>query len=338
MVKTNVAADKIYEINDRINSLPEAFNAHNIIKKIYKSRHTSFTEGEGIDWASAEMMAYGTLLDQNYKLRLTGEDAERGTFSHRHAVIYDQKEYHGYNTLSPVLDESDQHKIEIYNSHLAEYGPLGYEYGYSVSKPNTLTIWEAQFGDFANVAQAAIDQLVASGERKWGLMSGLTLLLPHGMEGMGPEHSSARLERFLELVDDNPYIEDFQTKNRRTQVLLANMQVCNITNPANYFHLLRRQVLRDFRKPCVVMTPKFLLRYKLAKSSISEFTDVERFISLYGETYPEDVESNNDKIKKVIVCSGKVYFDLLEKRRTDEIKVNTPTPFLNSNFFRTQFY
>jgi 2-oxoglutarate dehydrogenase E1 component len=163
--------------------------------------------------------------------------------------------------------------------------------------------------------------LIASGERKWGLMSGLVMLLPHGMEGMGPEHSSARLERFLELMDDNPYLPEFQSNDKRNIVLLSNMTVCNVTNPANYFHLLRRQLLRDFRKPLVVMTPKFLLRYKLAKSNISEFTDVKTFTHLYGETFPEEVDAAPEKIKKVIVSTGKVYYDLLEKRRELGIKV-----------------
>lgn len=210
--------------------------------------------------------------------------------------------------------------VEFHNSHLAEYAPLGYEYGYSTSKPTCLTVWEAQFGDFANTAQVIIDQMIASGERKWGLMNGLTLLLPHGMEGMGPEHSSARLERFLELVDDNPHDPEQQTNNRRSQSLMINMQVANVTNPANYFHLLRRQLVRDFRKPLVVMTPKYLLRHKLVKSNIEEFHEKYHFVSIYRESYPEEVQSN-EQIERVIFCSGKVYFDLLDKRREIQDKV-----------------
>ena len=322
MVKTNLPKDEILRINDLINQLPEGYNFHNVIKKVYNQRHTSFIEGKEIDWAAAEMMAYGTILDQDYRLRLTGEDCERGTFSHRQCVLWDQKEYTSYNTLSPVVDEGEIHSIQIYNSLLSEYATLGYEYGYSITKPRTLCIWEAQFGDFANTGQAAIDQLIASGERKWGLMSGLVMLLPHGLEGQGPEHSSARLERFLELVDDDPHHIDFQGEIHRTSNLLSNMNVVNITNPANYYHVLRRQVLRDFRKPLIVMSPKKLLRYKGARSTIEEFTEQERFKSMYGETFEEEI-GNPNQIKQALVCSGKVYFDLLEKRRELQNKVNS---------------
>lgn len=320
LVKTQVEKAKILELNEKVNALPDGLKFHSIIKRVYKTRKESFEKGEEIDWAAAEMMAYATLLDEGFKLRISGEDVERGTFSHRHARIFDQETGKSYNTLSPAVAQERQYMIQIYNSHLAEYAPLGYEYGYSIDKPNTLCIWEAQFGDFANVAQAAIDQLIASGERKWGLMNGCVMLLPHGLEGQGPEHSSARLERYLELCDDDPYIEEFQGPDRRAQSLMANMQVCNVTNPANYFHLLRLQMMRGFRKPLIVMTPKKLLRFKLARSKIEEFTDVKRFTSLYGESFPEELDDNKE-IKQIILCSGKVYFDLLERRRELERKV-----------------
>lgn len=321
LVTTNVSKKDILKLNDTVNKLPEALKFHSIIKRVYSTRHKAFAEGVEIDWGAAEMMAYATLLNEGFKLRISGEDVERGTFSHRHARIFDQETGKSYNTLYPAVAEENKYMVQIYNSHLAEYGPMGFEYGYSIDKPNTLVIWEAQFGDFANVAQCAIDQLIASGERKWGLMNGIVMLLPHGMEGQGPEHSSARLERFLELCDDDPYDEVFQGEDRRAQSLMANMQVCNITNPANYFHLLRLQLMRGFRKPLVVMTPKKLLRYKLARSTIEEFTETKRFTSLYGETFADEVDAP-EGIKQVLVCSGKVYFDLLERRRELERKVS----------------
>ncbi|HEY8032687.1 MAG TPA: 2-oxoglutarate dehydrogenase E1 component, partial [Methylocella sp.] len=297
--RTGVDRARLAEIGLRITSVPEGFNVHRTIRRLLDNRRKMIETGEGIDWAMGEALAFATLLDEGYPVRLSGQDSERGTFSQRHSVLVDQETEARYIPLNNVRDE--QAHFEVINSMLSEEAVLGFEYGYSLSEPNALTVWEAQFGDFANGAQVVFDQFISSGERKWLRMSGLVCLLPHGYEGQGPEHSSARLERYLQLCAED------------------NMQVANCTTPANYFHILRRQLKRDIRKPLILMTPKSLLRNKRAVSQLHEFAigasfhrilldDAEqkqgRTISLVEDT----------RIRRVVLCSGKVYYDLLEER------------------------
>ena len=247
-----------------------------------------FESGEGFDWATAEALAFGTLLHEGYGVRLSGQDSGRGTFSQRHAVWVDQKNGRKYIPLCHV----EGGRFEVRDSPLSEFGVLGFEYGYSIADPKTLVLWEAQFGDFANGAQVMIDQFIAAGEAKWLRASGLVLLLPHGYEGQGPEHSSARPERFLQLCAQD------------------NIQVANCTTPANYFHILRRQMLRDFRKPLVIMTPKSLLRHKLAVSSLADFSGDSHFRRILSDpAAPRD-----EDVRRLVLCSGKVAYDLIEAR------------------------
>ena len=272
--------------------MPDDFNANPKIIRQLKAKAKMFETGGGIDWATGEALGFGTLLLDKHHVRLSGEDCQRGTFSQRHAVLIDQVNQNTYVPLNNIA--KDQAAIEIYNSLLSEFGVLGFEYGYSLADPNALVLWEAQFGDFANGAQVIIDQFIASGETKWLRMSGLVMLLPHGYEGQGPEHSSARLERYLQLCAEN------------------NMRVCNITTPANYFHALRRQLFLDYRKPLIIMTPKSLLRHKLAVSDLKDFGPGTRFLPVIGEIDPIAAP---DKVDRVVICSGKVYYDLLAERR-----------------------
>lgn len=235
---------------------------HPLADKAYEARLKSFETGTGLDWATAEQLAFGSLLDAGYGVRLSGEDVKRGTFSHRHAVVFDQRHAGQFAPLSRLAKGQAQgYTFQIFNSFLSEYGVMGFDYGYSLGSPNYLTLWEAQFGDFSNCAQPIIDLYIANGEVKWGLKSGLVLLLPHGLDGQGPEHSSCRVERYLQLVDDDFYDPQF-IKDDDLQSRLCNFAVVNITEPANYFHVLRRQLLRDFRKPLIVLAPKRLLRLK----------------------------------------------------------------------------
>jgi len=287
-------------ISDRIHVFPTDKNIHKTITKIMENRKKTINEGSGIDWATAESLAFGSLLVEGYPVRLVGQDSGRGTFSQRHSVLRNQIDNSRYIPLNNI--SSNQKNFEIVDSFLSELAVLGFEYGYSLVEPNTLTLWEAQFGDFANGAQVVIDQFIASGERKWNRASGIVMLLPHGYEGQGPEHSSARLERFLQLCSND------------------NMQVMNCTTPANYFHALRRQMHRSFRKPLVIMTPKSLLRNKYCVSNLEDFNKKNTFHRVLWD-HAIDPKSKgfvklkkSDKIKKVILCSGKVYFDLLEAR------------------------
>ena len=248
-----------------------------------------------VNWGFAETLAYASLLDQGIEIRLTGQDTGRGTFFHRHAVGYDQKTGAVYIPLKHV--KPGQPRFRVTDSLLSEEAVMGFEYGYSTTDPNCLVIWEAQYGDFANGAQVVIDQFISSGESKWGRICGLTLFLPHGYEGQGPEHSSARLERFLQLCAEN------------------NMQVCVPSTPAQMFHMLRRQMLRGFRKPLIVMTPKSLLRHKLSVSAITDLAQ-GRFMNVIDEI--DDLQAG--QVRRVVFCSGRVYFDLLEARRADEAR------------------
>jgi 2-oxoglutarate dehydrogenase E1 component len=255
-----------------------------------------FDSGEGIDWATAEALAMGTLLAEGHPVRLSGQDCQRGTFSQRHAVLVDQENESHYVPLNHI--RVDQAPFEVIDSPLSEAGVLGFEYGYSLAEPRALVIWEAQFGDFANGAQVIIDQFISSGESKWLRMSGLVMMLPHGFEGQGPEHSSARLERYLQLCGED------------------NMQVANCTTPANLFHVLRRQIHRNFRKPLILMTPKSLLRHKLCVSKLAEFGPGTSFHRvLWDDAAPAD-----GAVQRIVLCSGKVYFDLFEERQKRGLK------------------
>jgi 2-oxoglutarate dehydrogenase E1 component len=294
---TAAPLEQLREVGAALSRPPENFDLNPKILRQLEAKKQMIDSGEGIDWATGEALAFGTLMLDGHRVRLSGEDVQRGTFSQRHAVLIDQtnqNEYVPLNNMAP-----GQAKIEIFNSLLSEAGVLGFEYGYAIADPGVLVLWEAQFGDFANGAQVIIDQFLASGETKWLRMCGLTLLLPHGSEGQGPEHSSARLERYLQLCAEH------------------NMTVCNLTTPANYFHALRRQLKRNFRKPLVVMTPKSLLRHKLAVSSLHEMSNGSVFKFVIPET---DELAAPEEVKRVVMCSGKVYYDLLQERRERGIK------------------
>jgi len=286
---TTVQKEQLLELSQKLTSFPDSFNLHPKLQRIFEARHQSITSGIGIDWATAETLAYSSLLVEGHTIRLTGQDVERGTFSHRHAVLRDYQTGERYTPFKHL--EKDQGDFVIRNSILSEAAVLGFEYGWSLADPNALVIWEAQFGDFANGAQVIIDQFISSSEIKWRRACGLVLYLPHGFEGQGPEHSSARLERFLQLCGDN------------------NLSVCNLTTPAQIFHAVRRQLKRNFRKPLVIMTPKSLLRHKDAVSSITDFTD-GKFSSVLDDPRFESNPSLKSKVTRLILCSGKIYYEL----------------------------
>ena len=304
---TGYSTAKLLEISDKIHSFSPELNIHKTIVKIFEARKNSMNNGKEIDWSTAEALAFGSLLEEGYPVRLVGQDSGRGTFSQRHSVLRNQIDNSRYIPLNNI--SSKQKKFEIVDSFLSELAVLGFEYGYSLVEPNTLTIWEAQFGDFANGAQVVIDQFIASGESKWSRASGLVMLLPHGYEGQGPEHSSGRLERFLQLCAQD------------------NLQVVNCTTPANYFHVLRRQMHRDFRKPLIVMTPKSLLRHKRCLSNLEDFTKKNTFHRILEDSaYLKGSKlvslKKDKKIKKVVMWSGKIYYDLIEqreKRKNDSV-------------------
>lgn len=262
---TGVDLTLLKNIGKQICNLPSDVNPHPQVKKVYEARLQSIESGEGIDWATGEALAFSSLIHDGYSVRLSGEDVERGTFSHRHAVVFDQTHDRKYIPIKSLLSPEQQYRVVFSNSHLSEFGVLGFEYGYSIANPNTLVLWEGQFGDFSNEAQVIIDNFLVSGESKWGVQCGLTMLLPHGYDGQGPEHSSARLERYLELSDDNPFniLSNPEYKADKERPFRdTNIQVCVPTTSSNYFHLLRRQLRRKFRKPLIIMSPKKLLRHK----------------------------------------------------------------------------
>lgn len=297
--KTAVPIKTLKEIGKKLTDVPQDFEVHRTIGRFLDNRRNAIDSGEGIDWATGEALAFGSVLLDGNPIRLSGQDSERGTFSQRHSVLYDQRDENRYIPLNNL--SSVQAKYEVINSMLSEEAVLGFEYGYSLADPKVLTMWEAQFGDFANGAQVIFDQFLSSGERKWLRMSGLVCLLPHGYEGQGPEHSSARLERFLQLCAED------------------NMQVANVTTPANYFHILRRQLKRDFRKPLILMTPKSLLRHKRAVSTLAEMSGESTFHRLLWDDAQklegEPIKLVKDsKIRRVVLCTGKVYYDLYEER------------------------
>ncbi len=287
-VNTAVSKNLLCEVGRALTTIPENFHIHRTLQRILDAKAAMFETGVGFDWATAEALAFGTLIAEDHSVRLSGQDSGRGTFSQRHAVWVDQKTGAKYLPL----DSIDGGRFEVRDSPLSEFGVLGFEYGYSLADPKTLVCWEAQFGDFANGAQTIIDQFIASGEGKWLRASGLVMLLPHGFEGQGPEHSSARLERYLQLCADD------------------NMQVANCTTPANYFHILRRQLLRPFRKPLVLMTPKSLLRHKQAVSNLADFTGDSHFKRLLSDINPPA----EGETRRLVLCSGKVAYELMDAR------------------------
>ncbi|WP_439097728.1 2-oxoglutarate dehydrogenase E1 component [Methylocucumis oryzae] len=293
--QTSVSLERLRYCNDRMQRLPAGFEVHPRVAKVMENRRKMAAGAMPLDWGFAENMAYATLLMEKYNVRLTGQDVGRGTFVHRHAVLHNQLQNKNHTPLKHL--DKNQGRAQIFDSLLSEAGVLGFEYGYSTTSPNTLVIWEAQFGDFANGAQVLIDQFISSGETKWGRLCGLVMLLPHGYEGQGPEHSSARLERYLQLCAEH------------------NMQVCCPTTPAQIFHLLRRQLLRAYRKPLIVMSPKSLLRHKLAVSTLEELTSGQ-FQPIISEVDAIPVK----KVTRLVFCSGKVYYDLLEARREADLK------------------
>ena len=302
---TGVEVSRLKELGLKFTKVPKSFTVHKTMQRVLDARRKMIEDGSGLDWAMGEHLAFASLLNDGFKIRLSGQDVQRGTFSQRHAVLVDQQTGKLYTPLNHLVKEQ-QIKLEAINSMLSEEAVLGFEYGYSLAEPNTLTIWEAQFGDFANGAQVLFDQFISSGERKWLRMSGLVCLLPHGYEGQGPEHSSARLERFLQMCAED------------------NMQIANCTTPANYFHVLRRQLKRDIRKPLIVMTPKSLLRNKRATSRLEEFgvgTSFHRTLWDDAEVLKDQLIklTSDDKIRRVVMCSGKVYYDLYEERERRSI-------------------
>jgi 2-oxoglutarate dehydrogenase E1 component len=296
--KTAITAETMLDIGKALTEVPDGYPIHKTVGRLLDAKAKMFDTGEGFDWATGEALAFGSLLTEGYPVRLSGQDSTRGTFSQRHSGIINQETEERYYPLNNVRD--GQAHYEVIDSMLSEYAVLGFEYGYSLAEPNALVLWEAQFGDFANGAQIMFDQFISSGESKWLRMSGLVMLLPHGFEGQGPEHSSARLERFLQMCGGDNWI------------------VANCTTPANYFHILRRQIHRDYRKPLVMMTPKSLLRHKLAVSKAEEFQTGSSFHRVLWDDAQQGNSSTklkpDDKIKRVVMCSGKVYYDLLEER------------------------
>jgi 2-oxoglutarate dehydrogenase E1 component len=292
-VDTRVPIQRLKEIAQKISHIPDGIAVQRQVQKIYDDRRKMAGGALLINWGMAELLAYGTLLDEGYAIRLTGQDCGRGTFSHRHAVVHNQKNGESYMPLAHLGE--DQPGCDIYDSYLSEEAVLGFEYGYSASVPTTLVLWEAQFGDFVNGAQVVIDQFITSGEQKWGRLCGLTMLLPHGYEGQGPEHSSARLERFLQLCAQH------------------NIQVCNPTTPAQLFHMLRRQMVRPSRKPLIVMSPKWILRHKLAVSSLEELAEGG------FQTIIRDLTAQPEDVNRIVLCSGKVYYHLLEEREAQKL-------------------
>ena len=301
---SGVDKEKLKKVGEKIFKIPSNFNAHNTLKRVFELRNQMLISGK-LDWSSAESLAIGTLLTEGFSVRLSGQDSGRGTFSQRHAILRNQENHDRYIPANNI--QKDQMKFEVIDSLLSELAVLGFEFGYSLSEPETLVLWEAQFGDFANGGQVIIDQFITSSESKWGRASGLVMLLPHGYEGQGPEHSSARLERFLQLCAGE------------------NIQVVNCTTPSNYFHVLRRQMHREFRKPLIIMTPKSLLRHKRCVSNISEFTSKSSFHRVLEDDAYKKINKlisleKDKKIQKVVMCSGKVYYDLIEAR--EKVKNN----------------
>ena len=295
---TSISSNSFDKIGKALTKKPKSFQLHKTVERQLIGKAEILKAGEALDWATGEALAFGSLLLEGFPVRLSGQDSARGTFSQRHSVLIDQETEERRYPLNHI-DKNQKH-YEVIDSMLSEYAVLGFEYGYSLSEPNALVVWEAQFGDFANGAQIMFDQFICSGERKWLRMSGLVMLLPHGFEGQGPEHSSARLERFLQNSAEENWI------------------IANCTTPANYFHILRRQLHRTYRKPLVLMTPKSLLRNKFAVSPKKEFVEGSSFHRVLWDDAQKGTSQTklkeDSKIKRIIACSGKVYYDLLQER------------------------
>ena len=291
--ETSIDISVINKIGKALISLPDGFKPLKQISRLLKEREKNFFDKKSLNWADAELLSYGSLLMEKKFVRISGQDVIRGTFSHRHAHIFDANTNLPYSFLDNI--QKDQVDFKIFNSLLSEFGVLGFEYGYSMASPNTLVVWEAQFGDFSNGAQVIIDQFISSAETKWSKMSGLVVLLPHGYEGQGPEHSSARPQRLLGLCTED------------------NMIVANITTPANFFHLIRRQLSWEFRKPCFVLSPKSLLRHPKVYSDFRDFTDYN-----FQEVIDDTIDKGN--VKKIVLCTGKIYYDLNQYREQNNIK------------------
>jgi 2-oxoglutarate dehydrogenase E1 component len=323
---TGVDIEMLRKVGITAGTVPEDFKLHRQMKKIFQNRREQAESGVGIDWGTAEAMAFGTLLVEGNHVRITGQDVQRGTFSHRHAVVKDQRSEQDYTPLNHITKRMDpscpkeemsgpdtQAGFTCRNSILSEFAVLGFELGYSLENPNALILWEAQFGDFVNGAQIMIDQFISAGEDKWLRQSGLVLLLPHGYDGQGAEHSSCRVERFLQQVDEDPHFVPEFNKDSRMQIQNHNWQIVNCTTPANYFHCLRRQIHRDFRKPLVVISPKNLLRHKRCVSNIEDMGPGTTFKRVISETDPV-IADNPDGVKKLVFCTGQIYYELLGER------------------------
>jgi 2-oxoglutarate dehydrogenase E1 component len=291
--QTSVSAEVIKEVAHHLYTIPENDLLFKKTQRLLAEQNKMINETNRIDWGLAELLAYGTLLHEGNHVRLSGQDVERGTFSHRHAVLKEEK---SEREIIPLNSINPKVKFEAYNSLLSEYGVLGFDYGYAMARPHSLTIWEAQFGDFSNGAQIILDQFISSAEDKWKMMNGLVMLLPHGYEGQGAEHSSARMERYLQMCAQN------------------NMQMVNCTTPANFFHVMRRQLKRTFRKPLIVFTPKSLLRHPLCISSL------EDLVSGHFHEVIDDVDVQPKEVKKLVFCSGKLYYELLQEKQKRNVK------------------
>ena len=316
---TGLSIDRLRAIGTAISTIPPEANMLDRLKGIYQKKADSIASGKGIDWSTAEALAFGSLLLEGTHVRLSGQDVRRGTFSHRHAVIFDQQT--PKKTYTPLLNLGkslgvEQAHITFSNSHLSEFGVLGFELGYSLENPHALVLWEGQFGDFFNGAQIIVDQFISSMEEKWLRQTGLVMLLPHGYEGQGPEHSSARMERFLQNSNDHPDVIPDRVQSR--QIQKNNWQIANCTTPANYFHLLRRQVHRSFRKPLVVFSPKSLLRLPAASSTLEEMSG-DRVFQPILKNIESGAYKSDAHITRVILCSGKVYYDLAEYRERHKL-------------------
>lgn len=323
---TGVDIDVLKVIGHKAGEVPEGFKLHRQMKKIFNARQAMAKKGGDIDWGTAEAMAFGSLLLEGNHVRLTGQDVQRGTFSHRHSVVKDQEtdeEYTPLNRLAKVLSMSapleeltlpdTQAQLTVRNSILSEFAVLGFEHGFSLENPNALVIWEAQFGDFVNGAQVMLDQFIAAGEDKWLRQSGLVMLLPHGYDGQGAEHSSCRVERYLQMVEEDPHYIPPMAHDERTQIQKTNWQIVNCTTPANYFHCLRRQIHRDFRKPLIVVAPKNLLRNKRAVSSVQDMGPGTMFHRAYDET-DQSISKNPGEVKTLVFCTGQIYYELHDER------------------------
>jgi len=342
----SASRELIDKVSPFLTRLPENFTLHNSLKRTFKQREGQLASGEAMDWGTCEALAFGTLIAEGYGVRLSGQDCERGTFSHRHCVVHDQKSHDKHCFIQSMGAELEgSGSFHVANSLLSEYGAMGFDLGYSMEDPDNLVLWEAQFGDFVNGAQIMIDQYLAAMESKWLRQTGLVLLLPHGYQGMGPEHSSARIERFLQLTDEDPDhimfsdLSSVTPEDRQVQLSQCNWQVVNPSTPAQYFHCLRRQIHRQFRKPLIVASTKALLRHKVAVSSVEDISEGTKFKRILEETESDSLVAP-DKMRRVVFCSGKLYYELLEKRQKSEIddvaliRLEQLSPFPFDHVFR----